>query len=114
MAALDKAPVLVIDFNVGALIETRKLIERKACRVLPASSVDQIRHALANASPSVVVIEPVMPGLDPFELCRTIREAYAGEPPLILLASANFRGDEIKARAEEIGARVFSRPKCAG
>ena len=93
MAPVRRVPVLVIDFDVKALIETKKLIEQRVCEVLAAASLEQIHHALANASPSVVVIEPAMPGLDPFELCRTIREAHVGELPLILRSSQRLWGD---------------------
>jgi len=65
---------------------------------------------LVRASPPVLIVtDAVMPGLDGFTLCRTLRaEAQFARLP-ILLASASFRAPHDERLAEAAGASAFLR-----
>lgn len=87
--------ILVIDFAPRSLESVRALLAGAGHDVRTAGNGSEVDAALANLDYGFVVLEPVLPGRDGFELCRTIKES-GSSPPLVLLASRIFKGSRFK------------------
>ncbi|UCF66979.1 MAG: TonB family protein [Acidobacteriota bacterium] len=103
--------VLVIDTNSRALGGTVSLLRSRGFEPIPAGSPAEIKRAIEGELPRLILIEPLLQGLNGFELCRAIvsRAMSSGRPLAyaVLLASHRLRGAPPRARAREVGARCF-------
>ncbi|MDH3285735.1 MAG: response regulator, partial [Acidobacteriota bacterium] len=99
--------VLVVDSDAAARAATVRLLERRGYDVVPAGTPGEIESALDENRPRVVVIEPALDGVDGFDLCRDILAAYAGDRPVMVLASHRLHGRAAQLRAKEAGAYLY-------
>ncbi|MCP3979128.1 MAG: TonB family protein [bacterium] len=99
--------VILIDTDPRGLESTAFLLEEQGLDPVCARTFQQIDRALAGHEDQVVVIEPVLEGIDGFELCRAVRKVYNASPPTVLLASSKIRGEAHRRRAEDVGAHAF-------
>ena len=84
--------ILVIDDEVGARTLIGIMLERGGFEVLKAKDAEQALTALQEQTiPDLIVLDVMMPGMDGFTLCRTIREKPATRTIPILMLSA--KGD---------------------
>ena len=81
--------VLVVDDEPIVREVVVRYLEREGYRTLEAGDGDLARSLLERHSPSLVVLDVMLPGVDGLELCRWIRAR--SELPIILLTA---RGDE--------------------
>lgn len=100
--------VLIVDSTARSLAATREIIETAGYRVQTAAIPQEVDAALREKHFSLAIIEPVVPGLDGFELCRSLkkRSSSAGGP-FVILASRIFRGARFKKMSRESGADAF-------
>jgi DNA-binding response OmpR family regulator len=68
-------------------------LEREGYRTLEAGDGDSARHLLEEESPSLVVLDVMLPGTDGLELCRWIRAR--SDLPVILLTARGEEADRI-------------------
>ncbi len=54
---------------------------------------------LQDAPPELLILDAMMPGLDGFELCRRLREAWEGQAPRIVFLTAGGPGHRERALA---------------
>lgn len=99
--------ILCIDTDPAGLETFRRLFESTEFEVESAATFTQIDLAMRDEETTVVVIEPVLQGIDGFELCRAIRRTYAAREPSVILASRRLRGDAQRDKAADVGARGF-------
>lgn len=99
--------VLLIDSDREASQSTASLLEQEGFEVLQASSFQQFHQAMTEAEPKVVVIEPVLDGIDGFELCRALLSVYSTSRPAIFLASTKLCGRVPREKARNVGAGLF-------
>lgn len=83
--------ILVIDDEVGARTLIGIMLERGGFEVLKAKDAEQALLTLQDNTPDLIVLDVMMPGMDGFTLCRTIREKPATRTVPILMLSA--KGD---------------------
>jgi DNA-binding response OmpR family regulator len=83
------ATVLVVDDEPIVREVVVRYLERDGHRTLEADDADSARAALQRHSPSLVVLDIMLPGGSGLDLCREIREA--SELPVIMLTA---RADE--------------------
>jgi adenylate cyclase len=107
MTALQSsgARVLVVDDEPANVRLLEAILTSRGYDVPTASSGEQALNLIAEASPDLVLLDIVMPGLDGYEVCRRIREqtdtAYL---PVVMVTAS---GDEQKVKALEAGADDF-------
>ncbi len=102
--------ILVIDFESKSKRSTSTLLEENGFEVISAGSAQEIDALLSNPTsiPQLVVLEPLLPGLDGFELCRKIKSVGAElEPRQVFLGSRIFQGQRYRVMAREAGADFF-------
>jgi DNA-binding response OmpR family regulator len=92
--------VLVVDDEANIRDLCRMYLERNGYRVLTADSGTAALEAASSASPSLVVLDLMLPEIDGFEVCRRLR-AESDVPILMLTA----RDDDVdKIVGLELGA----------
>jgi DNA-binding response OmpR family regulator len=87
------ATVLVVDDEPIVREVVVRYLEREGYRTLEASDGDQARELLERDSPSLVVLDVMLPGTDGLTLCRWIRAR--SELPVILLTARGEEADRI-------------------
>ena len=94
--------ILVIDDNE----QDRKIIHRLLrsagyADVVTAETGEEGVEKAVSESPDIVITDTNLPGIDGFEVCRSIREAHGkgpGAPRIIVMTGAIDAVDAIKAR----------------
>jgi DNA-binding response OmpR family regulator len=81
--------VLVVDDEPIVREVVVGYLQREGYRTLEAADGDRARELLERETPSLVVLDVMLPGIDGLELCRWIRSR--SQLPVILLTA---RGDE--------------------
>jgi DNA-binding response OmpR family regulator len=93
--------ILLVDDEPSILSLATLYLERENFRVLSVSDGLNALEAVAKHSPSLVVLDVMLPGVDGFEVCRRLRGA--GNPVPIIMLTA--RDDDIdKIIGLELGA----------
>jgi two-component system, OmpR family, phosphate regulon response regulator PhoB len=87
------ATVLVVDDEPIVREVVVRYLERDGHETLEAEDVESARNALQQHSPSLVVLDLMLPGGDGLELCREIREG--SELPVIMLTARADEADRI-------------------
>lgn len=87
------ATVLVVDDEPTVREIVARYLERDGHRALEAGDVDSARATLQRDSPSLVVLDVMLPGGSGLELCREIRRE--SELPVILLTARAEEADRI-------------------
>ena len=85
--------ILVVDDEPIVREVVARYLEREGYRTLEAGDGDRAREILARESPSLVVLDLMLPGTDGLELCRWIRAS--SELPVIMLTARGEEADRI-------------------
>jgi DNA-binding response OmpR family regulator len=87
--------VLVVEDEDSILLSLEFLLRGAGCAVASARDGDAALAALAAATPDLVLLDVMLPGIDGFELCRRIR----GDPRLrhtrVILLTARGRDADL-------------------
>lgn len=105
--------VLVIDFEPRSAANTKTFLEGKGCEVVVAGTTKELEAFVAKETPALVILEPMLPGLDGFRFIRQLKgNKKDGKAPVVIAASRIFKGQRYKAMAREAGADlVLERPQ---
>ncbi len=87
------ATVLVVDDDPIVLNVVVRYLERDGFRALTAADGEAARALLERESPSLVVLDVMLPGIDGLSLCRWIRSK--SDLPVILLTARGEEADRI-------------------
>jgi two-component system response regulator ResD len=87
------ATVLVVDDEPIVREVVVRYLERDGYDALEADDVDTARDLLQRHSPSLVVLDIMLPGGDGLELCREIRQG--SEVPIIMLTARADEADRV-------------------
>ena len=103
VAELLNAPILVVDDDLRTREAIRLTLEEEGFVVETASDGVQALRRAANRRPALVVLDMRLPGTDGVGVAGELRALF-GEPPPILLITADDRGE---SKARRIGAYAF-------
>jgi DNA-binding response OmpR family regulator len=90
---LGVSTVLVVDDEPIVRDVVVRYLERDGYRTLEAASGDEARGLLERESPSLVVLDVMLPGVSGLELCRWIRSR--SEVPIVMLTALGEEADRI-------------------
>ncbi len=96
----NKACVLVVEDDPRILRLEQMVLEKEGYTVLTAGSGEEALDTLAEISPSLVVLDIGLPGMDGFTTCYRIREF--SQVSIIMVTARDFNEDKVKGL--EIGA----------
>jgi DNA-binding response OmpR family regulator len=95
-----KTLVLVVDDDVRMLRMIKRLLELEGFQVLVANNGDTALRTFEKDSPSLVLLDVMMPDIDGYTVCRRIREF--SQVPIIMVTA---RGDDKeKVEGLDVGA----------
>jgi DNA-binding response OmpR family regulator len=107
-----KSRVLVVDDEAGIreMLAEHLSTRTNPYEVLTAADGFEAGRLVATFRPDVVLLDLRMPGLDGFQICRTIK-ADPDTSSTIVVAMTGFHTPETEARILECGAiRCFAKP----
>ena len=100
---MTKAKILVIDDDEGMTELMEMILSPAASHILTANTGQDGIDLVRKSSPDIVILDLMMPGMDGWEVCRTIRE-FSKVPILILSA---LDSPEVIAASLDAGADDF-------
>jgi CheY-like chemotaxis protein len=90
--------VLVVDDNATNLKLVRFILKRVACVVREATDATSALAVVAEAPPSLILMDVQLPGMDGLTLTKLIKsKAETRSVPIIAVTAAAMRGDEQRA-----------------
>ena len=99
------ARVLVVHDQPPNVRLLEAILTPRGYEVSSASSGEEALGKIAESEPDLVLLDIVMPGMDGYEVCRTIRERTETAYLPVVMVTAS--GDEQKVKALEAGADDF-------
>src|SRR4051794_5076281 len=91
------ARILVVDDQRSNVEMMAGVLQARGYEVLTASSGEAALQQVRAAHPDLVVSDIVMPGLDGYELCRTLRaDAASALLPIVLITSPDAEHERVK------------------
>ena len=102
----ERPNVLLVDDDDLALMLTAEALRGRGFEITEASSGEQALAMLTDWTPDIIVLDAMMPGLDGFDTCHTLRESPGFENmPVLMLTGLD---DEVSInRAYQVGATDF-------
>jgi CheY-like chemotaxis protein len=92
-------PVLVVDDDYAILISIRDILELEGYPVVTATNGTEALRRIEEERPALVLLDMRMPGLNGWDVARTLRERGIVVPILVMTAAQDAR-----RWAEQIGA----------
>ena len=86
-ATEDKIPVImVVDDDVSARLQLRFTLENSGYSVVEAASGEEALTLFARQPPDLILLDIIMPGMDGFAACRSLRQLPGGEhTPIVMV-----------------------------
>ncbi len=103
---MERPTLLLVDDDEVNLLLTAVALRERGFAVIEAQDGRQALELIAEASPDVVLLDALMPGMDGFETCRRMRELPGtASTPVLMLTGLD--DDASISRAYEAGATDF-------
>lgn len=100
----DPYRVLVIEDDLDVALYTKTVLEKRGgCDVLAVTDPSQVRAAIDELHPDVVITDIEMPGISELELIGSIREQQPGTPVVVMTAhvSVEYAVTALRNQADE-------------
>jgi DNA-binding response OmpR family regulator len=93
----DRPRIMVVDDDPDTLSILARYVQREGFVVVEASSGPECLRLVREYPPDVILLDLMMPEMDGFAVCRTLRmDSATAEIPVIMLTAR----DDLDARAE--------------
>ena len=86
--------ILVIDDDVAITAALRRALSFEGYSVQIANDGEEGLHQVSEATPDLVILDVLMPGLDGFEVCRRLRGA--DDTPILMLTARDDVADRVR------------------
>ena len=112
---IPEAPVLIVDDNELNVLVARRMVANWGYEVITASNAEEAEDHLAQASPSLVLLDIHMPGRDGFEAARDWKQPSSAwcQIPLVGLtadAESRTRMKALEAGMDDVVVKPFNPP----
>jgi len=98
--------VLIVDDDPGILLSLDFLMKKAGFTVLVARDGDEALQLVADHLPDAILLDIMMPGVDGYEVCKTVKSNPRWSHAKIIMLSAKSRDTDI-AKARELGADQY-------
>lgn len=89
--------LLIVEDSEPAIIQIRDLLEESGYTIKVARDAKEAFQIVAEVIPDALVLDLMIPGIDGFELLRTLREAEpTADVPVLVLTAKHITRDELK------------------
>ncbi|GMK39536.1 DNA-binding response regulator [Paenibacillus sp. CCS19] len=96
------AKILVVDDDANIRTLSSVFLKREGFDVLQATDGEDALQQLESVRPDMVIMDIMMPRMDGWALCETLRDTYEHDIPLLMLTAKGETSH--KVRAFELGA----------
>ena len=103
---LERPKVLLVDDDEVTLTLTAVALRQREFKIVEASSGEQALALLHDWTPDIIVLDAIMPGLDGFATCQTLR-GLAGFENLPVLMLTGLDDEASISKAYQVGATDF-------
>ncbi len=97
---MTKARILVVDDEPGIRYILRKMLENAGHEVIGVESGEMCLEKFDEAQPDLILMDIMMPGIDGWETCRTIKELRPHDPTPVSMLSVRSDHDDLKKSFE--------------
>ena len=89
--------ILVVDDDKSIVKVLSAYLEQSGYQTIPAYDGEMALHTLRREHPDLVILDLMMPGIDGFEVLRTLREAeQTAHIPVLILTAKHINKEELK------------------
>lgn len=106
MGQMDPAKILLVDDEPNILVPIEFLLAQQGYEVRKAFNGQEALEILSGYTPDVVILDVMMPGMDGFEVARSIRNSPALENTRILFLTAK-GSDQDREKGYSTGGEVY-------
>ena len=103
---MDKKKILVVDDEQDLLDFVKLRLEANNYDVVTAIGGEEALVVFKKEKPDLVLLDILMPGLDGFKVCQTLRKDPLTKNIPVIMLTAKDRLDDIK-QAKQIGANGY-------
>lgn len=109
-----KALILVVDDDIRILRMIKRMLELEDFEAITASSGEAALKAFDQQTPSLVLLDVMMPDMDGYEVCRRIRE-FSQVPIIFVTAKGDDKGkvDGLNIGADDYVTKPFAASELA-
>jgi signal transduction histidine kinase/CheY-like chemotaxis protein len=108
------APILVVDDKVSHRLLVQEVLQMQGYRVQGAGSGDEALQWLKTNTPSLVILDLVMPGMSGFEVLRELRQRDAQNQIPVVIATARDLTTGEKRKLEQFEAQLLGKHQMSG
>jgi DNA-binding response OmpR family regulator len=103
---MSSETIMVVDDEMGALTLIEVVLEKNGFKVETATGSMAALDRIESLTPDLFVLDIMMPDMDGIELCRRLRaNPMVGQKPVVIL-SARYDSESIRA-SHEAGANIY-------
>lgn len=89
--------ILLVDDNESALIQVKDILEERGYHVLLANDGNEALAIIDHTIPDAMILDLMMPGIDGFQVLKSIREReQTSRLPVLILTAKHITKDELK------------------
>jgi signal transduction histidine kinase/CheY-like chemotaxis protein len=89
--------ILVVEDSEPAIIQLKDIFEEPAYRILVARNGHEALDVIQDTLPDAILLDLMLPGMDGFDLLKTVREAErTAQVPVLILTAKAITKDELK------------------
>jgi signal transduction histidine kinase/DNA-binding response OmpR family regulator len=95
---IDKSlkTILLVEDSEAAVIQLKDFIEESGYKIMIARDGNEALDSISHFIPDAIILDIMMPGMDGFEVLKTIREAEATENiPVLILSAKHITKEEL-------------------
>lgn len=105
--------ILICDDSQTDLMNLKNALKDTQCVVLTASDGKEAIRKAKTEKPDIIFMDIVMPGMDGYEACRTLRDhPETKDIPVIFVSSKHQRADRVWAQMQG-GKNLIAKPYAA-
>ncbi|MCU0661864.1 MAG: response regulator [Myxococcota bacterium] len=90
---MENSTILLVEDNVDFAAMVKEFLESNGYRVEIEKRGDRAAARILRESPSLVLLDVMLPGQDGLSVCRSVREKYHG--PILMLTALDEEVDEV-------------------
>ncbi len=103
---MSKGKVLIVDDSLSTVRIVEKMLKNEGFEVIASSDGVEGLKKVYIEHPDLVILDLVLPLLDGFEVCRSLKQSEKCKDILIIICTA--RKELIEGERDKIGADLYS------
>ena len=107
---MEETRILIVDDNSTNLKVLMQVLEAADYSVLVATSGERALHIAAQASPDLILLDVMMPGMDGYEVCRRLKQDVSTQAIPVIFITAFDQTEGVMAGFDAGGVDYIPKP----